>query len=85
LDVLAHLEWLKKYSDHKGWLEARQRLGLRWQSAAATPLLARTKRRQVKKGLGPHESGVALRFPPQSKKVTGMLDPPLADRDYSSY
>jgi len=36
----------------------RQRFGLRWQSAAVTPLFVRT--------LAP-ESGVALRFPPQSK------------------
>ena|GEM_PF-1610128 len=36
----------------------RQRFGLRWQSAAATPLSARPVA---------SKSGVALRFPPQSK------------------
>jgi hypothetical protein len=36
--------------------------GLRWQSAAATPLLESGNNCQ---------SGVALRFPPQSKKVLG--------------
>src|ERR1035441_9125709 len=38
--------------------QGRQRFGVRWQSAAATPLFER----------GPaSESGVALRFPPHSK------------------
>ena len=40
--------------------------GLRWQSAAATPLSER--------GLG-SESGVALRFPPQSKARRTCLSP----------
>src|ERR1017187_3989586 len=38
----------------------RQRFGLRWQSAAATPLSALPVA---------SKSGVALRFPPQSKKL----------------
>jgi Cu+-exporting ATPase len=44
-------------------LAARRSLGLRWQSAAATPLL-NTPRQS--------ESGVALRFPPQSKTEAGV-------------
>jgi len=40
--------------------------GLRWQSAAATPLL--------KESAGPDfKSGVALRFPPHSKDVHATI------------
>jgi hypothetical protein len=40
--------------------QKREDFGLRWQSAAATPLF----------DCGPSfQSGVALRFPPQSKKI----------------
>ena len=42
--------------------------GLRWQSAAATPLSDRAHTFQ---------SGVALRFPPQSKKVSFRSDPAI--------
>jgi len=42
------------------------RLGLRWQSAAATPLSPSAKRPAPDRSAG-HQSGVALRFPPHSK------------------
>jgi hypothetical protein len=41
--------------------------GLRWQSAAATPL---SHRDQTSITEAMPKSGVALRFPPHSKKVT---------------
>jgi hypothetical protein len=41
-------------------IETREDFGLRWQSAAATPLFDREQSFQ---------SGVALRFPPQSKPL----------------
>jgi len=44
-------------------LVQRISFGVRWQSAAATPLSARQSA---------SESGVALRFPPQSKAITGV-------------
>ena len=51
-------------------LARREDFGLRWQSAAATPLWsARQAWNPVARGAC--ESGVALRFPPQSKS-TGL-------------
>jgi hypothetical protein len=61
-----------------------QRLGLRWQSGlprrskaktrAATPLSPAPDAGQVTKGLGPDESGVALRFPPQPSEIRNLND-----------
>ena len=47
--------------------QASERLGLRWQSAATTPLLGGRKFLETKLTFRACESGVALRFPPQSK------------------
>jgi predicted DNA binding CopG/RHH family protein len=46
----------------------REDFGLRWQSAAATPLFNYRQN---------FHSGVALRFPPQSKKIGLRLKPRL--------
>jgi hypothetical protein len=43
------------------------RFGLRWQSAAATPLSGGREAFKHPNGRRAVESGVALRFPPQSK------------------
>jgi hypothetical protein len=49
-----------------GLKNARGDFGLRWQSAAATPL----SNFQRRLGIRIFQSGVALRFPPHSKLIT---------------
>ena len=59
-------------------------LGLRWQSAAATPLFTScgAESSVVRSRFAGSQSGVALRFPPQSKTrvaapvVSGLSRPP---------
>jgi len=52
-------------SESSIWSKA---FGLRWQSAAATPLSDARQQNELTKAFPPRKSGVALRFPPQSKR-----------------
>ena len=54
-------------------------LGLRWQSAAATPLLSGRAASDSSLDFHAVESGVALRFPPHSKTVSLRADVVEAD------
>jgi hypothetical protein len=46
-----------------------RRFGLRWQSGSGDTAFERAENFLTKENVGAHKSGVALRFPPQSKTL----------------
>jgi hypothetical protein len=56
------------------------RLGLRWQSEAATPPSPARRQPEHSKPLARTKSGVALRFPPQSMTLSHNSEVPVGAR-----